>query len=329
MTQTKQLKAFITGATGFLGLHLCQQLLDNNWQVYALCRNKEKMSIKHKNLVIIEGDILAPKAIEKQLPINLDALFHTAASTNTWFKNNGMQTTTNITGTQNMLAMAKATNVKRFIHISSVVVFGIHTTLKNITETMPKAGKNSWINYVKTKTASENLVLNTKELDCVIINPTHIIGPGDKHNWARLIKMIATQKLPSIPNGAGSFVDVRDVVSGIIQVYHHGKTGENYLLGGTDMTFTKFVNAVANKLNVKATTVQLPNFLLMALAQTKNFISRLTNKEPDITPESATLISDLYACDAVKARVELNYQTRDFETTLNDTINFLKTIKLI
>ncbi len=329
MPQTKQLSAFITGATGFLGQHLCQQLLDNNWQVYALCRNKEKMAIKHKNLVMITGDILAPKAIEKHLPVKIDALFHTAASTNTWFKNNDRQTTTNINGTQNMLDLATRLTAKRFIHISSVVVFGIHTQLKNITEDMPKTGENSWINYVKTKTISEKLVLNNKELDCVIINPTHIIGPGDKHNWARLIKMIAEQKLPSIPNGAGSFVDVRDVAAGIIQAYYQGKSGENYLLGGTDMNFNQFVNKVADKLNVKATKRQLPNFLLMALAKTKNFISRITNKEPDITPESVTLISDLYACDSAKARKELKYTNRDFDETLIDTINYLKKEKFL
>lgn len=329
MPQTKQLTAFVTGATGFLGLHLCQQLLNKHWRVFALCRNKNKMPITHANLVTIEGDILAPKAIEKHLPAALDALFHTAASTNTWFKNNDRQTTTNINGTQNMLDLATRLTVKRFIHISSVVVFGIHTQLKNITEDMPKAGENSWINYVKTKTLSEKLVLNNKELDCVIINPTHIIGPGDKHNWARLIKMIAEQKLPSIPNGAGSFVDVRDVAAGIIQAYYQGKSGENYLLGGTDMNFKQFVNNVADKLNVKATKRQLPNFLLMALAETKNFISRITNKEPDITPESVTLISDLYACDSAKAKKELNYNNKTFDLTLSDTVKFLKSTKLI
>ena len=329
MVKTKQLNAFVTGATGFLGLHLCQQLLDSNWRVYALCRNKEKMTLKHKNLILIEGDILAPEMIKRQIPDKLDALFHTAASTNTWFRNNDRQTITNITGTQNMLDLAKHLNVKRFIHISSVVVYGIHTTLKNITEDMPKAGKDSWINYVKTKTASEKLVLDNKTIDAVIINPTHIIGPGDKHNWARLIKMIAEQKLPSIPNGAGSFVDVRDVATGIIQAYHYGRTGENYLLGGTDMNFKQFVHKVADKLNVKATNTQLPNFFLMALAQIKNFISRLNNKEPDITPESVTLISDLYACNSAKAKIELDYQNRDFDKTLADTLKFLYQENLI
>ncbi len=329
MVQTKQLNAFVTGATGFLGLHLCQQLLDNNWRVYALCRDTTRMTIKHKHLVIIEGDILAPQTIKKQMPEKLDALFHTAASTNTWFKNNKKQTTTNLTGTENMVNLAKDIRVKRFIHISSVVVYGIHTTLKNITEDMPKVGKDSWINYVKTKTLSEELVLESVNLDTVIINPTHIIGPGDKHNWARLIKMIAQQKLPSIPNGAGSFVDVRDVATGIIQAYHYGKTGENYLLGGTDMTFKQFIHKVADKLDVKATNTQLPNFLLMALAHIKNTISRINNKKPNITPESVTLISDLYACDSAKAKVELNYQNRDFNKTLIDTLDFLNKENLI
>jgi nucleoside-diphosphate-sugar epimerase len=210
-----------------------------------------------------------------------------------------------------------------------VVVFGMHSEIKNISEDMPKAGRDSWINYVKSKTRTEEIVLNCNELDTVVINPTHIIGPGDRHNWARLIKMIAEAKLPSIPNGAGSFVDVRNVASGIINAFHKGKSGENYLLGGTNLNFKQFVYKVAEKLNVRPTKVQLPNYLLKTLAHSKNFISRLTNKEPDITPESVALISDLYSCDAAKARNTLDYQTFDFDRTLNDTIAFLKTEGLI
>ncbi len=325
--------ALVTGATGFLGQHLCQQLVKQGWQVYALCRSQQKAQeidrAIENGINIVLGDILEPEALKEQLPNNIDALFHTAASTNTWFKNNTMQTRTNLQGTQNMIDLVLELNINRYIHISSVVVYGIHKSLKNITEDMPKEGKGSWINYVNSKTASEKLVLNNKDLDCVIVNPTHIIGPGDKHNWARLIKMIAYKKLPSIPNGAGSFVDVRDVAAGIIKAFHRGENGENYLLGGTDMNFKQFVTKVADKLKVKPTSVQLSNFMLMALARTKNLISRITNKEPDITPESVTLISDLYGCDASKARKELNYQTRDFEITLDDTLKFLKDEKLI
>ena len=324
MPQTKQLSALVTGATGFLGQHLCQKLLDQNWQVFALCRSRHKAQALNNKVHIIKGDVIETQAFKEALPENLQAIFHTAASTNTWFKNNAMQTRTNITGTQNLVALASELNVKRFIHISSVVVFGIHKHLQNITEDLPKSGKDSWINYVKTKVASEQCVLDERSIDSVVVNPTHIIGPGDRNNWARLIKMIAQQKLPSIPNGAGSFVDVRDVAAGIISAYHLGQSHENYLLGGTDMSFNKFVHQVAEKLKVKPTRLQLPNALLMLLAKTKNSWSRLTNTEPDITPESVSLISDLYGCDSHKAKVHLNYQPRNFEDTLEDTVTFLK-----
>jgi len=329
ISSNHQLKALVTGATGFLGKHLCQQLTELGWQVYALCRSNEKAKELGAEVNIIKGDILATDKFASQLPQQLDAIFHTAASTNTWYKNNAIQTVTNLQGTKNMLNLAIDNQVKRYIQISSVVVFGIHTQLSNITEDMSKSGSNSFINYVKTKTASEKMVLETQGLDAVIINPTHIVGPGDKHNWARLIKMIANKKLPSIPNGSGSFVDVRDVVAGIIMAFHQGKKGENYLLGGTDLNFKQFVHKVADKLKVKPTSVQLPTFLLKVLAFIKNTVSRINNKEPDITPESVALISDLYACDAVKARKELGYQTREFDSTLDDTIEFLQTERII
>ena len=328
-SKKRQLKALVTGATGFLGQHLCQQLQEQGWQIFALCRSAAKAESLPEGVRVILGDILSVAKFEGSIPEDLDAIFHAAASTNTWFKNNDIQTRTNLTGTQNMLDLAVNHGVGRFIHVSSVVVFGIHAQLKNIEETMSKTGADSFINYVRTKTASEKLVHECKHLDAVVINPTHIIGPGDRHNWARLIKMIARQKLPSIPNGAGSFVDVRDVAAGIIAAYHYGQKGENYLLGGTDLDFKQFVYIVAAKLKVKPTRLQLSTRLLMLLARIKNLISTVTNNEPDITPESVTLISDLYGCDASKARKELNYRTRDFDMTINETLQFLKDEKII
>lgn len=329
ITNTKQ-TALVTGATGFLGVHLCHQLIKQGWRVLALCRDEQKAKNLDPSIDIIIGDILDTSAFKKQLPEKLDAIFHTAASTSTWFKNNAMQTKTNLGGTQNMVNLSIEKNVKKYIHVSSVVVFGMHTQLRNITEDMPKSGSESFINYVKTKTASEKIVLDSKDLETVIINPTHIIGPGDKNNWARLIKMIAEKKLPSIPNGAGSFVDVRDVANGIILAFHHkGKNGHNYLLGGTDMNFKQFIHEVANKLAVKPTSIQLPTFFLKVMGSIKNTVSRFTHKEPDITPESVAIISDLYACDSAKARKDLGYQTRDFTATLDDTLKFLKEEKMI
>ncbi len=324
MTATKQLSALVTGANGFLGKHLCELLVKNDWQVYALCRSQAKALEINLPVKIIIGDINQTADFQAQLPENLDALFNTAASTNTWFKNNALQMKTNIEGSKNLVQLAKEKNIRRFIHTSSVVAYGLHNEMINITEDMPKAGINSWINYVKTKAISEQIILDAENVDSVVLNPTHIIGPGDKYNWARLIQMIAKQKLPSIPNGAGSFVDVRDVAFGLLAAYHHGKPKHNYLLGGHDMSFKQFVHEIANQLQLKVTKTQLPTTVLMLLARIKNLVSRFTNKEPDITPESVALISDLYRCDSAHAKKELNYKITNFTTTIKDTLNDLK-----
>ena len=87
-TADKQLKALVTGATGFLGQHLCQQLLQQGWQVFALCRNATKAKILPQDVHIIMGDVLSAEQFDELIADDLDALFHSAASTNTWFKNN-------------------------------------------------------------------------------------------------------------------------------------------------------------------------------------------------------------------------------------------------
>ena len=120
MNNQTPLTALVTGATGFLGTHLCNQLLSQGWQVFALCRSQEKANALPSAVEIVIGDVLNTDAFQNQLPKKLDAIFHTAASTNTWFKNNDMQTKTNINGTRNMLDLAIKLQVQKYIHISSL-----------------------------------------------------------------------------------------------------------------------------------------------------------------------------------------------------------------
>ncbi len=329
MSRLKQPIAVVTGANGFLGKHLCHLLLKNKWHVYAMCRSVEKFNTLKLAAKPIIADINDVPAMQKGFPDVVDALFHTAASTNTWFKNNKQQNKTNLGGMQNMINLAKQKQVKRFIHTSSVVAFGMHQDNENISEDMEKYGKNSWVNYVRTKAISELYLLDDKDIDAVVLNPTHIIGPGDRNNWVRLIQMIAQNKLPSIPQGSGSFVDVRDVANGLLKAYEQGRKGQNYLLGGHNMSFKTFIDEVAQQLNVQLRAKQLPTALLKMVARSKNLLSRFTHKEPDLTPESVALISDQYSCDSAKAKAELHYRISDFKTTIRDTLCDLHDAKLI
>lgn len=316
MTMTKT--AFVTGATGFLGRHLCQQLLHANWQVTAMCRSIPENGIVGVNYV--QANLLDADSLMAALPDQVTCLFHTAADTNTWKKNNQRQTTTNIQGTINLMAAAKSKQAKKWLHVSSITTFGVdHHGMVELDETVPQEGLSSQVNYVKTKSQAEQLVKdNASELNAVIVNPTHIIGPDDQHNWIRLFKMMINDSLPTIPEGAGSFVDVRDVARGCIAAAEHGAVGEKYILGGHNLNFVQFIDAVSKVFGLEITQRHKPMWLLKTVAKIKSSLAYVTGKEPDLTPESLQIISHQYRTDISKAQAQLGYQITPFEQSLND-----------
>ncbi len=322
--------AFVTGATGFLGGHLCQQLIADGWRVRALVRRPTDGLAD--GVQSCKGDLLDHQSLLDSIENDTDAVFHVGADTNTWRGNNARQTRINIDGTRGVLEACRQRRVKRLVHVSTAAVYGVdHTHEVALAESQPKDGLHSRINYVASKTRAEALVLDAAagDVDAVIVNPTHIIGPGDRHNWARLFCMIADQSLPAIPAGSGSFADVRDVAASTIAAHARGRRGENYLLGGHNHSFTEFIAAAAAELGVAVTAKRLPQGLLRALATAKDLISRITRREPDLTPESLALISHRYRCDSARAIEELGHRIRPFEDSIRDAVNSLRADGLI
>lgn len=308
--------AFVTGSTGFLGRHLCQQLIADDWQVTAMCRSIPENAIKGVNYVT--ADLLDAASLVQALPADVGCLFHTAADTNTWSRHNAQQTQTNIQGTINLIQAAIQKQAKKWLHVSSITTFGVdHHGMMALHEDVPPAGLSSWVNYVKTKSMAENLVKDhADKLNAVVVNPTHIIGPDDQHNWIRLFKMMINDSLPTIPVGAGSFVDVRDVARGCLLAAEKGQVGENYILGGTNLNFDAFIDQVAQVFELSVTKRHKPQALVKLVAKIKSAAGYVTGNPPDLTPESLQIISHQYSCTSQKAQAELGYQITPFEQTL-------------
>lgn len=308
--------AFLTGATGFLGSHLAPLLVQQGWQVTALTRSIPKNPIQGVNYVI--GDVLDANSLSQNMPEHPDCVFHLASDTNTWRKNNPRQTAINIQGTQNLIDAALSQQAKTFLYVSSIVTWGVdHSGLVHTSEQDPQHGRQSWVNYVKTKSQAETLVKQAADrMRVVITNPTHIIGPADQHNWIRLFKLIIKNQLPTIPQGAGSFADVRDVAQGIILAEEKGINGDNYILGGNNLTFPEFIDAVCAEWNLSVDAKVLPKPLIKTVAHIQSWLAYLTGKAPDITPESLQLISHQYAVSSDHAKQQLGYTIRPLKESL-------------
>ncbi len=320
-------KILLTGATGFLGQHIQRELIAAGHQVRALSRSESADSLLASQGAEPVRAELADAESLLQATKHIDAIFHTAADTNTWRVNNASQTQTNVGGIQNLIAAAKSNNVKQILHTSSVSAYS-HLAHGMLREDVPQRGGESWINYERTKYLAEKEARESG-LDFIIFQPSHILGPGDKQNWSRLIRLIDQNKLPGAPPGSGAFADVREIAKAQVRAYQSNKFGETYLLGGQHASFLELIHQVGIKLNRKTPKRPIPTFALRLFAQMKYGFSLLTKTPPDITPESATFTIHDLKVDSGKAKRDLGYVETDLDGLLNDTIKWLRVEKMI
>ncbi len=325
------LTAFVTGATGFVGSNLVRELDKQGWKTTALVRPTSPLEeISDLRLELRQGDIVEADSVTRAMPPNVDAVFHVAASTNVWAENNDEQDRINIDGTRHVVDAAVAAGAKRFVLTSSYTTWGFQD--KIINENTPRSRDSDWINYVRSKRISEDVVkaaIAEHELDAVILNPAHILGPGDRHNWSQMVRMVATDSLPGIPPGGGSFADVREVAKAHIAAFHLGESGTHYLLGGDDYSFAEVIRLIGEILGKKVPERITPAWLLRTIAHAGAAIASITQKPPKITPESAVMVCHRSCCDSTRARAVLGYRHVPIRIMLEDTIHWMRKANLL
>jgi dihydroflavonol-4-reductase len=323
--------AFVTGASGFVGINLVRELLNQHWRVSILVRATSVLDdLRNLPVHVAHGDVSDFDSVEAAMPEAVDVVFHVAASTSIWSGNNDQQTRANVDGTRNIIRAALIRGATRMVHVSSFVVYGFQPG--TINEDSPRLTNADWINYVSTKHQAEVMVhdaVKNDGLDAVILNPAHIMGPYDRNNWARMLIMISRGKLPGVPSGAGSFADVREIAKAAIQAFHHGKTGQNYLLGGTDAAFIDVVKIAGELMGQKVPGRATPAWLIRLIGRINVMIASVTGKEPDLTPEGAAMVTQHIMCDSSRAFNELAYKNTPIEKLVTDTCEWLRSAGLL
>lgn len=300
-------KAFVTGGTGFLGGHLISQLLDQDWQVFALHRpGGDADGLKQRGAVPVEGTLHQLESMLQAMPAQCDAVFHLAGNTSMWHKHDEQQNRDNIGGTHCMVRAALEHDARRFIFTSSISAYGRHHSVIN--EDTP-ANTDSQINYARSKYFSELEVRRgiASGLDAVVLNPCGIIGAGDTHNWSQMIALIDQGKLPGVPPGGGNFCDVREVAKAHLSAFERGRCGQNYILAGVEASFLELARTISHLLGKRAPRHAMPSLAIKLAGRIYPLLSLFSGEEPSITPEKVEMMTNRVRADGSKAVCELGF----------------------
>lgn len=323
-------RAFVTGAGDFVGLNLIEALRDQGWDVLGFVSPRaDQRLLERLGVEYVQGEVSDIRELRAAMPDQVDAVFHAVHHVSLWSKEAEEQTRANVDGTSCAVRVALEKRAGRFIHTSSVVAYGLHPG--TVTEDTPSKATSSGINFVRSKGLAEAEVRKgvRKGLDAVIINPANIIGRYDLHGWSRLFRLVDKGRMPVMAAGGGSFCHSEAMARAQIAAFDNGRTGENYLLGGADVTYVNLLAEIARILHRRVLPRALPKRVLSTMAAVDERSAALLPRRPMITRETVELLCSHTYCRSSRAQQELGYEPVPLTDMLHDCRTWMREEGLI
>lgn len=304
------MRALVTGATGFIGANVVRELLSRGFLVRALARKTSNMAnLQGLDVDIAYGDLCDETSLERALK-GCDVLFHVAASYSFWTPRPDQVYETNVSGTENMLRAAAAQGVRRVVYTSTESTVDIPPGCTEGTEDLTASPGSLMGHYKKSKYAAERLALRMAGdgLPLVVVNPTTPVGPYDARPTptGQMVVDFLNGKMPAYVNTGLNIVDVRDVATGHVLAFERGRTGERYILGNRNMSYSEIMAMLAQITGLGAPRVRIPIWLALTAGYVDESVSgRLLGKPPRVPVAAVKTARKCRYFDCHKAVCEL------------------------
>ena len=304
------MKALVTGATGFIGSHLVEALLQRGVQVRCLVRPTSHLTwVKGLPVEIIYGDCQEKDSLGPGVK-DVDLVFHLAGATRaidakTYFEVNAQ-------GTENLVqaCLEHNTRLQKFIYLSSQAAAGPG---RNGGKKKESDRCDPVSPYGISKRRGEELALaQAHELPLLILRPAAVYGPRDKA-FLFLFQCLAKRIKPSISGGVQhlSLCSVQDLVGAILLAAEtRTQSGEIFFLSdGQDYRMEEINDVFAQAMEVTAFRLRIPPPVLFGIAAVGQYFSKISGKPALISRGRAEeMIQPNWLCDITKARTLLGFE---------------------
>jgi dihydroflavonol-4-reductase len=315
----------VTGATGYLGTVLVKILRDLGYEVTSLVLPGENVEYISQYSEIRFADVCDAEALEREAT-GFDVVIHLAGIIDISTRNRALMKRVNVGGTKNIAELCRKHGMK-MIYCSSVHAIPClpkNQTMTEITDFDPDKVKGL---YSRTKAEATKTVLEmTRQgLDAMVAFPSGIVGPNERKlsNIGQLISDFLCGSLKAYVDGWYNFVDVRDIVNGIVGMIENWQSGDCYILSGYEISVGQMLSEIAKASGKKMLRVKLPYWFVMGTSYLSEFYYFLLRKKPLYTHYSLQTLHSNCRFSNKKARDGIGFIPRPLHESLSDMTNWI------
>jgi dihydroflavonol-4-reductase len=323
------MKAFVTGATGFVGSHVARALAGEGIELRLLVRATSRTeNIDGLAAERVTGDLGDFDSLRRAMS-GCELVFHVAADYRLWTREPRAMYVANVEGTRAILKAAREAGVRRVVYTSSVATMGFTGNGRPADEDSPVALGDMIGHYKRSKFLAEQAVLEAARAgqNVVLVNPTAPVGEQDikPTPTGRIVLDFLNRRFPAYVDTGLNLVDVTEVARGHLAAAEKARPGERYILGGENLTLKQILDKLAGLTGLAAPTVKLPYAVALASGAVDTFFTgMLLRREPRVTLDAVRMGRKKMFASSAKAERELGWKVVPVEAALGRAAQWFK-----
>ena len=318
----------VTGASGYLGLHLVRVLRNQGYPVRTLGRSHSDRLVPFEADQRLGSVTVADDC--RSACEGVSAVYHCAGFVSRDPKDKGQMYDVHITGTRNVLRAAREAGIRDIVCVSTSGVNGVSKRedfLGREDSPVPWELISKWPYYESKAWAEKEIAQAVADgLPVKLARPSLLLGPGDYNGSSTgdIVKFLCGDVKAALPGGV-SAVDVRDVAELLPRLMEKGAPGVGYQLTGANLGLRDFLLMLEQVSGVAAPKLALPKKLL----ENRGVFDLLKYTSPwkimgGLEKQTFEMGCHYWYVDSTRAKRELKWAPRDFAVTLRETVDELR-----